>query len=299
MQTHDTPRRGGGQRPPRRRPATASVPPSDRPTGRPQRRRPRGDDAPPPSDSATRPNDRGAGPDGVAGPPWTPRAILWQLALNARNHYERWLYRIRDRRLPTHLAREPQPRKKWDGSFETPEEAQDRWVWTRLVRECLRRRVDPYDRIKAAHAACGDADDPPPPEALLRLPDDLVERLTRDKAGRLASDHRGFISTVRTQISWHSGPGRVNAERQGVWWALEHTIGVSHASLFVHLVARLYGLDELAERSAGPALLQYVFARDGYDELYGASVPEDLRRPADAFYEFLDAPGPGGGGPWA
>jgi hypothetical protein len=231
-------------------------------------------------------------------PPEVPRAILRELALNVRNHFELWFYRLRDLRLPAHLAREPEPRKRWDGSFETPEKARERWVFTRLVRACLRRRVHPYDRIRAAYSEWSDAGDPPPPEALLRLPDGLVERLTRNKAADVAMRFRSQHSALRAEASFWADRSSPSGEARALRSALTNP-RLDLSPFFRFVTAFHGGHHDLLGRYLDAALLEYVCHRDAYDATCGAYVPEVLRRYAEAFYAFLDDPGTGEAGPCA
>jgi len=161
--------------------------------------------------------------------------------------------------------------------------------WPKLARFFLQESLDPRRVIPAVFQTWKRGEPPAPnyfrsnAAKLLYLQEQEAE--PHRLATRFHSQYRNFEDELYTlAIVW---------EPQGKS-VVEMTAAVldGHNSLdpiFRYCLAKRAGLDELAAKHYEAALTEYFFRRRGYDEAWGATIPQELREAAARLSERTSA----------
>ncbi len=210
-----------------------------------------------------------------------PTELLLQIAHNVMLRHEIFCG-MHNFEMPSSLREPRGPKLGWSGEIEADPACRD-WVWAKIARRCLRRRISPVGFLDEVGMDFSDTDYPPPIDHYL---DQIEVRSPGLRTRELAS--------VRFKARAHRLNFQVSLFCQlyegGVDGALWDCLDVS-GTLPVYCHAFDHGCYQLAFRLAPKALVQYCCAKASYDEVYGGLIPAPLRWVGDALYELVDREG--------
>jgi hypothetical protein len=215
-----------------------------------------------------------------------PSALLLELGMNVMARYEIWcaLHRFD---MPTHLKRPPNPQVDWGGARK--EDPLRQWVWVRIARRCLRRRIHPIRFRNLVGGDLGDSKYPPPIEHDLRQID--VRCPEMQGAALKSTDLEWRIYGRQLKVRLCCLTGRLDDYNGDELAMVFDQSELSSVPLFVYCIAREYSIHRLTNRLAPLALIQYACLKDTFDAILGDYIPSPLRWAGEALYDFVDREG--------